>query len=60
MIADLMPFGSTPGGGQPGAAPPHISSIFLPNDLLYVWFLSLSISLVAGLSCLESITSITA
>ncbi|PWU82601.1 MAG: ABC transporter permease [Candidatus Nitrosopolaris wilkensis] len=40
--------GSTPGGGPPGAAAPHISPIFLPNDLLYVWFLSLSISLVAG------------
>lgn len=36
------------GGGPPGAAAPHITPIFLPNDLLYVWFLSLSISLVAG------------
>src|SRR5919108_655039 len=37
-------------GGPPGAAAtaPHIIPIFLTNDLLYVWFLSLSISLVAG------------
>jgi len=40
--------GSTPGGGPPGAGAPHITPIFLPNDLLYVWLLSLSISLVAG------------
>ncbi|HYT45004.1 MAG TPA: FtsX-like permease family protein [Methylomirabilota bacterium] len=40
-------FGSS-GGGPPGAGAPHITPIFLPNDLLYVWFLSLSISLVAG------------
>jgi putative ABC transport system permease protein len=40
-------FGSS-GGGPPGAAAPHITPIFLPNDLLYVWVLSLSISLVAG------------
>ena len=40
-------FGAS-GGGPPGAAAPHISPIFLPNDLLYVWLLSLSISLVAG------------
>jgi putative ABC transport system permease protein len=36
------------GGGPPGAAAAHITPIFLLNDLLYVWFLSLSISLVAG------------
>jgi len=41
-------FGAS-GGGPPGAGAPHITPIFLPNDLLYVWFLSLSISLVAGL-----------
>jgi putative ABC transport system permease protein len=40
-------FGAS-GGGPPGAAAPHITPIFLPNDLLYVWFLSLFISLVAG------------
>ncbi len=40
-------FGAS-GGGPPGAASPHISPIFLPNDLLYVWLLSLFISLVAG------------
>ena len=40
-------FGAS-GGGPPGAAAPHITPIFLPNDLLYVWLLSLFISLVAG------------
>ena len=40
-------FGAS-GGGPPGAGAPHITPIFLLNDLLYVWFLSLSISLVAG------------
>ncbi len=39
---------STPGGGPPGAAAPHITPNFLPNDLLNVWLLSLFLSLVAG------------
>ena len=49
-VAYLLTSGfSHSGGGPPGAAAaPHITPIFLPNDLLYVWFLSLSISLVAG------------
>jgi len=37
------------GGGPPGAAAPQISPIFLPNDLSYVWLLSLFLSLAAGL-----------
>ena len=40
-------FGAS-GGGPPGGGAPHISPIFLPNNLLYVWFLSLIISLIAG------------
>jgi hypothetical protein len=37
-------------GGHPGtAAGSHIAPIFLPNDLLRVWFLSLTISLAAGI-----------
>jgi putative ABC transport system permease protein len=36
--------------GHPGtAAGPHIAPIFLPNDFLRVWFLSLAISLAAGI-----------
>jgi len=41
--------GSIPGGGPAGAASTHITPIFLSNDLLDVWFLSLSLSLAAGL-----------
>ena len=37
-------------GTHPGtAAGSHIAPIFLPNDLLRVWFLSLTISLAAGI-----------
>jgi ABC-type lipoprotein release transport system permease subunit len=32
-----------------GVAGSHISPIFLPNDLLSVWFLSLTTSLAAGI-----------
>jgi putative ABC transport system permease protein len=42
--------GGTPGseGGGGGGSTPHFAPIFLPNDLLNVWFLSLSLSLAAG------------
>ena len=45
--------GSGGGGGSPGSeggggSAPHFAPIFLPNDLLNVWFLSLSLSLGAG------------
>jgi putative ABC transport system permease protein len=36
-------------GGGPAAAASHIAPIFLPNDLVRVWLLSLSITLVAGI-----------
>jgi putative ABC transport system permease protein len=40
------------GGGSPGSGggvgATHFAPIFLPNDLLNVWFLSLSLSLAAG------------
>jgi putative ABC transport system permease protein len=37
------------GGGSPGSGgSTHFAPIFLPNDLLNVWFLSLSLSIVAG------------
>jgi putative ABC transport system permease protein len=35
-------------GGHPGTAASHIPPIFLPDDLLRVWLLSLIISLAAG------------
>jgi putative ABC transport system permease protein len=38
--------GGSPGSGGGGAA--HFAPIFLPNDLLNVWLLSLSLSLAAG------------
>jgi putative ABC transport system permease protein len=41
--------GGTPGSeGGGGGSAPHFAPIFLPNDLLNVWFLSLSLSLAAG------------
>ena len=38
-------------GAHPGTAAggSHIAPIFLPNDLLRVWFLSLTISIAAGI-----------
>jgi putative ABC transport system permease protein len=37
------------GGGSPGGGgAPHFAPIFLPNDLLNVWLLSLFLSLAAG------------
>jgi putative ABC transport system permease protein len=36
------------GGGPPGAAAPHITPVFVPNDLLSVWSLSILLSLSAG------------
>lgn len=42
--------GGSGGGGPPGSegGAVHFSPIFLPNDLLNVWLLSLSLSLAAG------------
>jgi putative ABC transport system permease protein len=37
-------------GGHPGtAAASHIAPIFLPNDLLRVWILSLTIAIASGI-----------
>jgi putative ABC transport system permease protein len=36
-------------GGGPAAAASHIAPIFLPNDLVRVWLLSVSITLAAGI-----------
>ncbi len=44
----LSASGASLGGGHPGAAD-HIPPIFLPNDLLRVWILSLTIALAAGI-----------
>jgi putative ABC transport system permease protein len=44
IMTDLAPRG--PGGG--GAAAAHVSPIFIPNDILNVWILSVVLSLVAG------------
>jgi putative ABC transport system permease protein len=47
VLTDLAP--RTPGfGGGGAAAAPHISPIFIPNDLLNVWILSLLLSIGAG------------
>lgn len=42
------PFGFRGGGGG-GAAAPDIMPVYLPSDLLYVWGLSVGLSLLAGL-----------
>jgi putative ABC transport system permease protein len=40
---------SGPGGGGGGGPPAHVDPIFIPNDLLHVWILSLLLSLGAGI-----------
>jgi putative ABC transport system permease protein len=36
------------GGGPPGGGSAHFAPIFVPNDLVNVWLLSLSLSIIAG------------
>ncbi|MGB8936259.1 MAG: FtsX-like permease family protein, partial [Candidatus Nitrosopolaris sp.] len=45
-LAYLLSVSGTSVGGPSGAS--HIAPIFLPNDLVRVWLLSLTISLAAG------------
>ncbi|MGA9153910.1 MAG: ABC transporter permease [Candidatus Nitrosopolaris sp.] len=42
---------TNPGGGGGGSTgpPPHINPIFIPSDLVHVWFLSLLLSVAAGI-----------
>ena len=47
-LAYLLSASGTSVGGPSGAAASHIAPIFLPNDLVRVWLLSLTISLAAG------------
>jgi putative ABC transport system permease protein len=47
-LAYLLSASGASVGGQSGAAS-HLAPIFLPNDLLQVWFLSLTITLAAGI-----------
>jgi len=46
ILTDLAP--RTPGVGGGGAAASHISPIFISNDLLNVWILSVLLSIGAG------------
>ena len=54
LTSGMLGSGGGSGGGTPGSegggggSAPHFAPIFLPNDLLNVWFLSLSLSLAAG------------
>jgi putative ABC transport system permease protein len=36
------------GGGPQGGGSAHFAPIFVPNDLVNVWLLSLSLSIIAG------------
>jgi len=51
-------------GGPPGSSPPHITPVFMPNDLLNVWILSVFLSLGAGVypawkaSCLSPLEAL--
>jgi putative ABC transport system permease protein len=52
LLSDIAPNTQSgpPGGGGGGGGPPsHVDPIFIPNDLLRVWILSLLLSLGAGI-----------
>jgi putative ABC transport system permease protein len=49
VLTGMSPHSSSAAGGGQGGAPANVSPIFFPNDLLHVWFLSLLLSLGAGI-----------
>ncbi|MFZ0328041.1 MAG: ABC transporter permease [Nitrososphaeraceae archaeon] len=49
LTAGFAPRGPGTGGGQPGAAAPHITPVFVVNDLLNVWMLSVILSIASGI-----------
>jgi len=52
LLSGIAPYQTSgPGGGFGGGGgpPAHVNPIFIPRDLLYVWVLSLLLSLGAGI-----------
>jgi putative ABC transport system permease protein len=49
LTAGFTPRGPGTGGGPPGAAAPHITPVFVVNDLLNVWVLSVILSIASGI-----------
>ena len=49
VLTGMSPHSSSAAGGGQGAAPTNVTPIFVPSDLLHVWFLSLLLSLGAGI-----------
>jgi putative ABC transport system permease protein len=48
VLTGMSPHSSSAAGGGQGGAPGNVSPIFVPSDLLPVWFLSLLLSLGAA------------
>src|SRR5215467_6052722 len=48
-LSSIAPHSNPGGGGGSSGPPPHIDPIFIPNDLLHVWLLSLLLSVAAGI-----------
>jgi putative ABC transport system permease protein len=48
MLTGFAPHGPGPGGGGAGAAA-HINPVFIPQDILNVWILSVILSIAAGI-----------
>src|SRR5215831_17017929 len=48
-LSSIAPHASPGGGGGSSGPPPHVDPIFIPNDLVHVWLLSLLLSMAAGI-----------
>ncbi len=48
LTSGLLGSGGGGGGGPQGGGSAHFAPIFVPNDLVNVWLLSLSLSIIAG------------
>jgi putative ABC transport system permease protein len=49
LTTGFAPRGPDTGGGQPGAPAPHFNPLFVADQLLNVWILSVSLSIASGI-----------
>ena len=49
LTTGFAPRGTGTGGGQPGAPAPHINPVFVADQLLNVWILSVTLSIASGI-----------
>lgn len=49
LTTGLAPRGPGTGGGQPGAPAPHFNPVFVADQLLNVWILSVALSIASGI-----------